>query len=200
MLTAQQICAQRCDAWSVTGRRSRFGRERSPGHHPARAFASLGAVLDRDQLDHRQVENLTNLSAHHGSVSKIRPTTTAVVRSMDTHLIRHVPRLQTGALTTLLLARLTSRCAAQRLRRWLSQPITTRRLRGVLGILPQPRFQLTDPARKHNNQRVTLSQRHQQLLDQGNIRKSRTRRIHHATTCLQGEVPNTFNLRYIGVV
>jgi len=66
-------------------------------------------VLDRDQLDHRQVEDLTCLHADHRRAGEVSATPVAVAGGVGTDLIRHRPRLQPKPLTALLLAGLTAR-------------------------------------------------------------------------------------------
>jgi len=55
-------------------------------------------------------------------------------------LIRHIPRLQPEPLTALLLAGLAARWLPQRLRCGPGQTVAAGWLRGVPGVLPQPRF------------------------------------------------------------
>ena len=88
----------------VTGRGGRLGREGRTGERTAAARPSLGAVLNRVQLDHRQVEDLTRFHADHGRVGKVSSAPPAAGRDVGPDLIRHVPRLQPEPLTALLLA------------------------------------------------------------------------------------------------
>ena len=112
VLTAQQIHRQGGDARAVTGRGGRLGREGRPGHEPAGACAALCVVLDRDQLDHGQVEDLTRLDAHHGCVRQVSSAPETSRRGMDSDLVRHLPRLQPESRIALLLTRLASRSLA----------------------------------------------------------------------------------------
>ena len=195
VLTAQQVGRQRGDARAVTRRSGRLGGELRTRDRTTRALPSLGAVLDRDQLDHRQVEDLAHLGADHGRVGKVRSAPPTVGRSMGPDLIGHRPRLQPETLTALLLTGPAARRPAQRLRRRLRQSIAARRLRGVPRVLPQPCFQLRNPTRQRSNQRIALRQRdvplreqHQQLLHRRSRRDSRHRqRIEHENTYPPGK-------------
>ena len=94
VLAAQQVHRERRNAWAVTGRGGRFRGERGSGDRTTPALASPGAVLDRDQLDHRQVEDLTHLGADHRRVGKVRSAPHAADRGVGPDLIRYRPRLQ----------------------------------------------------------------------------------------------------------
>ncbi|HEY5185530.1 MAG TPA: hypothetical protein VIM19_11645, partial [Actinomycetes bacterium] len=120
-------------------------------------------MLNRDQLDARQVEDLTNLKAHHRRVSKVRSAASAAGRGMDPDLIGHRHRLGPEPLTSGLLARPAPRRPPQRLRRGLGQTVAARWLRGVPGVLSQPRFQLRHPTRQRRDQRIALSKQDEQL-------------------------------------
>ena len=167
MLPTQQIHRERRDAWAVTSRGNRLSRERRAGDRTAATLALLRVVLDRDQLDHRQVEDLTRLYTDHGRVREVSTAPVAANQSMGPDLIRNCPRLQPEPLPALRLAGLATRRLPKRLRCWLAQPIAARWLGGVPGVPPQPRFQLRDPIRQRRDQRITLGKHDQQLLNGG---------------------------------
>ena len=170
VLAAQQIHREGRDARAVTGRGGCLSRKLRAGDRTAVTFASLRAVLDRDQLDHWEVKHLTRLDAHHGCVRQVSSAPEASRRGMDPDLIRHLPRLQPEPLPNLLLTRLASRGLAQRLRCRLAQPVAARWLRGVPGVLAQPRFQRRDQRIALGQRNVPLSEQHQQLLQRRGVR------------------------------
>lgn len=65
-------------------------------------------VLNRDQLDHRQVENMTRLNADHGRIREVGSAPVAAGRDVGPDLIGHCARLQPETLPVQLLAGLAA--------------------------------------------------------------------------------------------
>ena len=62
-----------------------------PGDHTTHALPSLGAVLNRDQRDHRQVEDLTRLKLSQRSEARLKEHVATIpdVHHLDAHGQRH---------------------------------------------------------------------------------------------------------------